>query len=50
MDEMLSIVTPWVASGDILYKETAVVGFEKLPEALGMLFDGANMGKMVVKV
>lgn len=50
MDEMLSIVTPWVANGDILYKETEVVGFERLPEALGMLFDGVNTGKMVVKV
>lgn len=50
MDEMLAIVEPWVLSGEVVYKETVVQGFERLPEALAMLFDGINTGKMVVKV
>ena len=30
--------------------ETVVEGFEELPNAVNMLFDGANTGKLVVKV
>jgi NADPH-dependent curcumin reductase CurA len=30
--------------------ETVVEGFEQLPDALNMLFDGANTGKLVVKI
>ena len=30
--------------------ETVVDGFEKLPDALNMLFDGANTGKLSVRV
>ncbi len=30
--------------------ETVVEGFERLPEALNMLFDGANTGKLSVKI
>jgi NADPH-dependent curcumin reductase CurA len=30
--------------------ETAVEGFERLPTALNMLFDGANTGKLVLRV
>jgi NADPH-dependent curcumin reductase CurA len=27
-----------------------VEGFEQLPSAINMLFDGANVGKLVVKI
>ena len=30
--------------------ETVVEGFEQLPTAINMLFDGANVGKLVVKI
>jgi hypothetical protein len=30
--------------------ETVVEGFERLPTAVNMLFEGANVGKLVVKV
>lgn len=40
----------YVADGRIEVLETVVEGFEKLPEALNMLFDGKNTGKLVVRV
>jgi len=40
----------YIADGRIEVLETAVDGFERLPEALNMLFDGANTGKLVVRV
>ena len=39
-----------LADGRIEALETVVEGFEKLPDALNMLFDGANTGKLSVKV
>lgn len=32
------------------YDETVVEGFDKLPEAFIGLFEGRNVGKMLVKV
>ena len=47
-------VTPklagWMAEGKLKAQETVVEGFEQLPVAINMLFDGANTGKLVVKV
>ncbi len=39
-----------LTSGRMEGLETVVDGFEKLPDALNMLFDGANTGKLSVKV
>ncbi len=49
MDEMLARVAPWVKSGEIKFEETIVSGFEHLPSALGSLFEGANIGKLIVE-
>lgn len=40
----------WVKEGKLEYKETIVKGFDKLPEALLGLFEGDNIGKMIVEV
>jgi NADPH-dependent curcumin reductase CurA len=40
----------WIADGSLEPLETVVEGFEQLPSAINMLFDGANVGKLVVKV
>ncbi|HUB98373.1 MAG TPA: NADP-dependent oxidoreductase [Solirubrobacterales bacterium] len=40
----------WVADGSLKPLETVVEGFEQLPNAINMLFDGANVGKLVVRV
>jgi len=43
-------IVPSLADGSIKRKFHIVEGLEKAPEALLMLFDGANTGKLVVKV
>ena len=40
----------WVLAGKIRAEETIVDGLERAPEALNMLFDGANVGKLLVRV
>ncbi|MBX9685209.1 MAG: NADP-dependent oxidoreductase [Candidatus Obscuribacterales bacterium] len=50
MDEMLAIVAPWVKRGEIVFPETIVDGFEQLPDALNSLFEGKNLGKLLVRV
>jgi NADPH-dependent curcumin reductase CurA len=40
----------WIADGKLEPLETVVEGFEQLPTAINMLFDGANVGKLVVRV
>ena len=49
-DEMKAIVAPWVKSGEIVFEETLVEGFENLPAALGSLFRGQNLGKLLVRI
>lgn len=40
----------WLAAGQIRDEETIVDGLERAPEALNMLFDGTNVGKLLVRV
>ncbi len=40
----------WVREGKIKAEETIVEGLESAPDALNMLFDGANVGKLLVRV
>lgn len=40
----------WVQQGKIKYQETIVKGFDQLPAALLGLFEGDNIGKMIVAV
>jgi NADPH-dependent curcumin reductase CurA len=39
----------WVKSGKIGYRQTALAGIERAPEAFVGLFTGANTGKMIVE-
>lgn len=39
----------WLKEGKLIYKETVVKGFDKLPGALLGLFEGDNIGKMIVE-
>ncbi|HXD08220.1 MAG TPA: NADP-dependent oxidoreductase [Burkholderiaceae bacterium] len=50
MDEMRAIVAPWVRNGEVVFEETIVDGFDELPRALAMLFEGANLGKLLVRI
>jgi NADPH-dependent curcumin reductase CurA len=40
----------WIQEGKLQPLETVVEGFEQLPDAVNMLFDGANTGKLVLRV
>jgi NADPH-dependent curcumin reductase CurA len=40
----------WKMFGKIKDRETILEGLEKVPEAINMLFTGANTGKLIVKV
>jgi NADPH-dependent curcumin reductase CurA len=48
MDELRAAVSPWLRSGEIIFPETVMHGFEKLPAALAALFEGKNIGKLIV--
>jgi NADPH-dependent curcumin reductase CurA len=50
MDEMTRIVAPMVQAGKILFEETVIDGFERLPAALNQLFTGSQTGKLLVRV
>lgn len=43
-------MTQWMKEGSFKTREDIVDGFEKFPEALQMLFDGKNFGKLVLHV
>lgn len=40
----------WFGSGQLKYTSTNYKGFEKLPEAFIALFEGKNLGKLIVEV
>jgi NADPH-dependent curcumin reductase CurA len=50
MPEASSELSGWIGEGRLQVLETVVEGFEQLPTAINMLFDGANVGKLVVRI
>ena len=48
--EIVPQLAGWMAAGKLKAQETVIEGFEQLPTAINMLFDGANTGKLVVKL
>ncbi len=48
--EAVADLSKWVSEGKLEPLETVVEGFDQLPTAINMLFDGANTGKLVVRV
>jgi hypothetical protein len=47
--EAIGEIAGLIAGGRLTPLETVVEGFEQLPTAINMLFDGKNVGKLVVK-
>ncbi|MEZ0352506.1 NADP-dependent oxidoreductase [Mycobacterium sp. pR1184] len=47
--EATSEIAGLIAAGKLTPLETVVEGFEQLPTAINMLFDGKNVGKLMVK-
>jgi NADPH-dependent curcumin reductase CurA len=50
MDEMIRVVAPWVRDRSLVFEETIIDGFERLPDALTELFTGDHRGKLLVRV
>jgi NADPH-dependent curcumin reductase CurA len=50
MGEFYQEMSRWVASGAVKPHETVVAGLENMPEAFLGLFEGANIGKMLVRL
>jgi NADPH-dependent curcumin reductase CurA len=48
--EGFKALAEWVGNGKLKYTNTTFHGFEKLPEAFIALFEGKNLGKMIVEV
>jgi NADPH-dependent curcumin reductase CurA len=48
--EAIAQLGQWVAEGKVKDRHTMVHGLEKAPDAVNMLFDGDNLGKLIVKV
>jgi NADPH-dependent curcumin reductase CurA len=49
-DEAMTELLPWVMEGRIRYREDVRDGLENAPDALLDLFNGANTGKLIVKI
>ena len=50
MPEFYGEMVPWIAGGEVKSRDTVVEGLERMPEAFLGLFEGANTGKMLVKL
>ena len=50
MAEFHAAMGPWLASGAVQSRETVVDGLEAMPQAFLGLFEGANVGKMLVRL
>ncbi len=48
--EAMKQLTQWLQQGKLQNKETIVEGFENIPQAFFGLFEGTNVGKMMVKI
>jgi NADPH-dependent curcumin reductase CurA len=50
MAEFYGEMGPWLANGTVKSRETVVDGLEAMPQAFLGLFEGANTGKMLVRL
>jgi NADPH-dependent curcumin reductase CurA len=48
--EAIGEIAGLITQGKLTPLETVIEGFEQLPTAINMLFDGKNVGKLVVKL
>ena len=50
MGEFYGEMGAWLKSGTVKSRETVVEGLEQMPNAFLGLFEGANVGKMLVRL
>ncbi len=49
-DEAFAALSKWMAEGRLRYRADVVDGLEQAPAAVNRLFEGANIGKLLVRV
>ncbi|SDO89584.1 hypothetical protein SAMN04487897_12630 [Paenibacillus sp. yr247] len=49
-NEGIQALGKWLTEGKLKYEETIMEGFDQVPQAFLQLFEGKNLGKMLVKV
>jgi NADPH-dependent curcumin reductase CurA len=49
-DAFLAEMGPWVASGEVKYREDIREGLENIPAAFAEMLKGGNFGKMLVRI
>jgi hypothetical protein len=49
-DEAAAFLQPLVASGKLAYREEILDGIEQAPGAIARLYDGANLGRIVIRL
>ena len=49
-EAFLADMRRWLGEGEVRSRQTIVEGLERAPEAFLGLFDGSNIGKMVVRI
>ncbi|HTT15573.1 MAG TPA: NADP-dependent oxidoreductase [Thermoplasmata archaeon] len=49
-DEARPVLAEWIRSGELRSKEDVAVGLENAPRALVRMFDGANVGKQLLRL
>lgn len=49
-NEGVAALGRWLSEGRLKYEETIVEGFDQVPQAFLQLFEGKNIGKMLVKI
>lgn len=48
--EAIAVLADWVREGKLVHNEHILEGADAAPEAINMLYNGKNMGKLLVKV
>lgn len=48
--EATTKLATWIAEGKVKHRETVVDGLDQAPKALNQLFDGGNVGKLLIKI
>jgi hypothetical protein len=49
-EEGITQLATWLKEGKLTYSEIIVEGFENIPQAFLNLFEGKNVGKMIVNL
>jgi len=50
VQEAIEDLGKWLVQGKIKYRIHVMEGLEKAPQAINMLFDGSNQGKLFIQV